>query len=85
VAIGLWECQSGPSVQPKSMHRNYLGESSCRQSQSEPLCLWKSREKCTKSKAIFGIHVEIVQGNQGDNREIPDGLPISVMFTNWIH
>ncbi len=26
MAIGLWECQSGLSLQPKCNHRNYLGE-----------------------------------------------------------
>jgi len=27
VAIGLWECQSGLSLQPKAMNRKDLGES----------------------------------------------------------
>jgi hypothetical protein len=46
VAIGLWECQSGPSLQPC---RNSIGGEVVLRSQSATSGLWKSTIKCTKS------------------------------------
>ena len=51
MAIGLWECQSGPSVHLRK--QELLWGRGQLQGQSAACALWKSRIKCTKNAAAW--------------------------------